>query len=36
MKTKGQVGEPANLAGMYLKNKHLALQSENVVEKKRG
>jgi hypothetical protein len=36
MKTKGQIGELANLAGMYLKNKYLALQSGNVVEKKRG
>jgi hypothetical protein len=36
METKGQVGELANPAGMYLNNKDLVLKSGNVVEKKRG
>jgi hypothetical protein len=36
MKTKGRVGELANDAGVYLKNKYLALKSGNIVEKKRG
>jgi hypothetical protein len=34
MKTKGHFEELASLAGMFMKNKYLALQSGNVVENK--
>jgi hypothetical protein len=36
LKTKGRFGKLASEAGMCMKKRQLALQSGNVVEKKRG